>query len=70
MTTSSRRVPSIARGLTLGLMTTLLASTALAQTPDYRARLPQDEVIYFLMPDMPPVSLDASPLSNRSGIRK
>ena len=51
MTTSSRRVPSVARGLTLGLMTTLLASTALAQTPDYRARLPQDEVIYFLMPD-------------------
>ncbi|WP_426051344.1 alpha-amylase family glycosyl hydrolase [Brevundimonas sp. SL161] len=51
MTTSSRRVPSMARGLTLGLMTTLLASTALAQTPDYRARLPQDEVIYFLMPD-------------------
>lgn len=51
MTTSSRRVPSVARGLPLGLMTTLLASTALAQTPDYRARLPQDEVIYFLMPD-------------------
>ena len=51
MTTSSRRVPSMARGLTLGLTMTLLASTALAQTPDYRARLPQDEMIYFLMPD-------------------
>ena len=51
MTTSPRRVRSMAGRLTLGLMTTLLASTALAQAPDYRARLPQDEVIYFLMPD-------------------
>ncbi|WP_425988302.1 alpha-amylase family glycosyl hydrolase [Brevundimonas sp. TWP2-3-2] len=63
MTTSSRRVPSVARGLTLGLMTTLLASTALAQTPDYRARLPQDEVIYFLMPDR----FDNSDVSNDTG---
>ena len=47
MTTSSRRGP----GLALGLAAALLASTAAAQTPEFRERLPQDEVIYFLLPD-------------------
>ena len=30
---------------------TLAASAPAAAQPDYRARLPQDEVIYFLLPD-------------------
>jgi len=47
MTTSSRG----GLGLALGLAAALLASTAAAQTPDFRGRLPQDEVIYFLLPD-------------------
>ena len=29
----------------------LLASAPAAATPDYRARLPQDEIIYFVLPD-------------------
>lgn len=47
MTTSSRRV----FGLAASLAAALLSTTALAQAPDYRARLPQDEIIYFLLPD-------------------
>ncbi len=45
--------PSSRRGvrLVLGLAASLLATTVLAQARDYRERLPQDEVIYFLMPD-------------------
>ena len=41
------------RGLraAVALIAGLLASSALAQTPDYRERLPQDEIIYFLLPD-------------------
>ncbi len=35
----------------LGLTFALLPCAGFAQTPDYRARLPQDEVIYFLLPD-------------------
>jgi glycosidase len=34
---------------TLGMMALLASSGAMAQ--DYRARLPQDEIIYFVMPD-------------------
>ncbi len=33
------------------IVSALLALTAAAATPDYRARLPQDEVIYFVLPD-------------------
>lgn len=46
---------SARRGLVpaIGLAALLAASAAWAQTPvsDYRARLPQDEIIYFLLPD-------------------
>ncbi len=41
-----------ARGAAAGLVAALLLATpAPAQVQDYRARLPQDEVIYFLLPD-------------------
>ncbi len=46
---SRRMAGGLALGLTLGLLTAPPASATQAQ--DYRARLPQDEVIYFLMPD-------------------
>jgi len=40
------------RGPAVGLFAALLCVTpAAAQDQDYRARLPQDEVIYFLLPD-------------------
>ncbi|WP_298163305.1 alpha-amylase family glycosyl hydrolase [Brevundimonas sp.] len=47
MTTSFRR----GLGLALSFAAGLLSSAAVAQAQDYRARLPQDEVIYFLLPD-------------------
>ena len=55
MTPSSRRGLGRTHGLALGLVAALLSSTAFAQNAapqtEYRARLPQDEVIYFLLPD-------------------
>ena len=51
MTPSSRRGLRPTLAAALGLAASLLTTSSLAQTTDYRARLPQDEVIYFLMPD-------------------
>ena len=47
MTTSFRR----GLGLAFSFAAGILSTSAGAQTQDYRARLPQDEVIYFLLPD-------------------
>lgn len=38
-------------GALLATAAVATSSSALAQQPDYRSRLPQDEVIYFLLPD-------------------
>jgi glycosidase len=49
-----KTTPGWTRRLTAAAAATLIlgaSGAALAQTPDYRARLPQDEVIYFLLPD-------------------
>ena len=48
MMASSLPLRALAFGLALGGMPALAAS---GFRPDYRARLPQDEVIYFVMPD-------------------
>ncbi len=47
MKTSSRCGFALLMGLAAGVLATSVA----AQTPDYRSRLPQDEIIYFLLPD-------------------
>jgi glycosidase len=42
-------MPSSMKRIAIGLLANAAASAGLAQ--DYRARLPQDEIIYFVMPD-------------------
>jgi glycosidase len=53
----------------LPLLLSALAMPALAQapaTPDYRARLPQDEVVYFLLPDR---FENGDPANDRGGLK-
>ena len=47
----NKQVRFLATAFSGALLALTCAAGATAATPDYRARLPQDEVIYFLLPD-------------------
>lgn len=59
-------MPRLRTALLAFLLAMAAAFPALAQSPDYRARLPQDEVIYFLLPDR---FENGDPSNDRGGLK-